>query len=72
MLFPSASHLLDDVAPGSYAFRLKQVDLDGTAEMSPVMEVTVAMKEAYLLSESFPNPFLGERFAETRRVVVAK
>ena len=50
---------VEDLAPGPYAFRLKQVDLDGTAEMSPVVEVTVAMKEAYLLSEAFPNPFRG-------------
>ena len=51
---------VDDLAPGTYVFRLKQVDLDGTAEMSPVVEVTAAMKEAYLLSKAFPNPFRGE------------
>jgi hypothetical protein len=51
---------VDDLSPGPYAFRLKQIDVDGTAELSPVVAVTMAMKEAFLLSEAAPNPFRGE------------
>jgi hypothetical protein len=51
---------VDDLSPGPYAFRLKQIDVGGAAELSPVVEVTMAMKEAFLLSEAAPNPFRGE------------
>jgi len=56
----SYRYRVDDLSPGPYAFRLKQIDVDGTAELSPVVAVTMAMKEAFLLSEAAPNPFRGE------------
>ena len=43
--------------PGRYAFRLKQVDFDGTISFSDVVEITVALEEHYVLSEVYPNPF---------------
>lgn len=51
---------VDDLSPGTYAFRLNQVDVDGAAELSPVVDVTVAMRETHLLSDPAPNPFRGE------------
>ncbi|MEM1096538.1 MAG: S8 family serine peptidase [Bacteroidota bacterium] len=51
------THQLTGLAPGTYQFRLKQVDFDGTFEYSPEVEVTVEMPEAYVLSEVYPNPF---------------
>ena len=47
---------ISDVAPGTYALRLKQVDFDGTFEYSELIEVTLAA-ESYHLSQSYPNPF---------------
>ncbi|MEM6646130.1 MAG: S8 family serine peptidase [Bacteroidota bacterium] len=51
------THQLTGLAPGTYQFRLKQVDFDGTFEYSPEVEVTVEMPEAYVLSDVYPNPF---------------
>lgn len=41
---------------GTHRFRLKQVDHDGTTEMSDVVETTISMQRAYQLSEVAPNP----------------
>lgn len=48
---------VEDLAPGTYAFRLQQQDFDGTISYSPVVEVTLGVPEAYLLSAAYPNPF---------------
>ncbi len=45
------------LAPGTYQFRLKQVDFDGTATYSPVVEVAVGLKAALMLTPATPNPF---------------
>jgi hypothetical protein len=42
--------------PGSYDFRLKQIDTDGTAWYSPTVEATVALEAPYRLSPVYPNP----------------
>ena len=49
-------HRLADLAPGTYAFRLQQVDTDGTVHPSPVVEATLALEDAYQLSTVYPNP----------------
>lgn len=47
---------LEDLSPGPHAFRLKQIDIDGSVEFSPTVEVAVALTEAYTLSDLRPNP----------------
>ncbi len=46
-----------DLEPGSYSFRLKQIDYDGAFEYSDVVEAVVTVPEGYLISEAYPNPF---------------
>lgn len=41
---------------GKYSYRLKQVDFDGTASYSKVVEVLVQPTE-FSLSQNYPNPF---------------
>ena len=49
----------EGLEPGRHAFRLRQVDFDGTASYSPTVEVEVApeLPGGYLLSAAHPNPF---------------
>ncbi len=42
---------------GSYTYRLKQVDLDGTAEYSNEVEVEVSVPAKFALEQNYPNPF---------------
>lgn len=49
-------HRIDELAPWAYAFRLQQVDTDGTVHPSPVVEATVALDAPYQLSGVYPNP----------------
>ena len=46
--------------PGTYRFRLKQIDYDGTFEYSPEVEVAVGLPDAFRLSAAYPNPFNPE------------
>lgn len=45
-----------NLAAGSYRFRLKQIDLDGAFEFSPVVELAIGSTEPFALSAG-PNPF---------------
>ena len=47
---------VDDVSVGTHAFRLRQVDTDGTESFSEPVEVDVTLDEAYQLSSAYPNP----------------
>ena len=51
------SYRIDDLAPGRHAFRLKQIDFDGTFEYSPELEVIVEMVERFVIEPAYPNPF---------------
>jgi hypothetical protein len=42
---------------GSYSYRLKQIDYDGTFEYSNVIEAEVFPVSQYSLSQNHPNPF---------------
>jgi flagellar hook assembly protein FlgD len=42
---------------GSYSYRIKQIDLDGTFEYSNAVVVEVNAPEEYTLAQNFPNPF---------------
>ena len=42
---------------GKYTYRLKQIDLDGTSELSKEIEVNVVFGMTYTLNQNYPNPF---------------
>ncbi len=63
------------LAAGRHTFRLKQVDVDGTATYSPTVEVTIGLDGQVELSNAAPNPFtattgLSLRLAREQRVSV--
>lgn len=56
----------NSVAPGTYYYRLKQVDLDGTTHYTDAREVTISsptgvsetsMPAKFQLAQNYPNPF---------------
>ena len=46
-----------NVNDGTYSYRLKQVDYDGTFEYSNVVEVDVTAPKVFALEQNYPNPF---------------
>lgn len=69
------SYQVTDLDHGSHAFRLKQVDFDGTYALSPVVEAVVGLPNAYHLTAIQPNPFHQETqfsisVAKAQRVVI--
>jgi hypothetical protein len=42
---------------GKYAYRLKQIDFDGTSDFSKTVEVEILNPQEFTLSQNFPNPF---------------
>ena len=46
-----------DVNAGSYYYRLKQMDFDGTFEYSGEIAVEVSQPADYFLGQNYPNPF---------------
>ncbi len=51
------SYMDKSLTVGKYSYRLKQVDLDGTYEYSPVIEVDVNAPDEFTLYQNYPNPF---------------
>ncbi|HLG33072.1 MAG TPA: T9SS type A sorting domain-containing protein, partial [Ignavibacteriaceae bacterium] len=47
----------EKVNSGSYSYRLKQIDFDGSYEYSPEVEVDVITPIEYVLEQNYPNPF---------------
>jgi hypothetical protein len=47
----------NSVSAGTFTYRLKQVDHDGTSTYSPEIEVDVTAPAEYSLSQNYPNPF---------------
>jgi hypothetical protein len=47
----------NDVNPGKYQYKLKQIDYDGTFEYSHIVEVEILFVNEFSLSQNFPNPF---------------
>ncbi len=45
------------VNDGSYSYRLKQIDFNGTFEYSIVIEVDITIPLEYSLEQNYPNPF---------------
>jgi hypothetical protein len=46
-----------NVNPGSYAYRLKQIDFDGKFSYSEPVEVEVSAPSVFELAQNYPNPF---------------
>jgi len=46
-----------NLEPGSYKYRLKQIDLDGTYKFSNEIEVEIISLSKFELSQNYPNPF---------------
>ncbi len=46
-----------DVAVGSYTYRLKQVDFNGTYQYSSTIDVDMVAPKEYSLDQNYPNPF---------------
>ena len=44
---------------GTYIYRLKQIDFDGTFEFSDLIEIDVNPPEEFILEQNYPNPFNG-------------
>lgn len=55
--FKSYSFTDENISGGTYSYRLRQVDYDGSFEYSPSVEVVVHKSEEYQLSQNYPNPF---------------
>lgn len=53
----SYSFIDNDVSSGSYSYRLKQVDFDGSFKYSNTVEVEVNTPLQFALSQNYPNPF---------------
>ena len=53
----SYSFIDENLMMGSYSYRIKQIDLDGTFEYSNAVVVEVNAPEEYTLAQNFPNPF---------------
>ena len=47
----------DNVETGTYKYRLKQIDFDGTFEYSNTVEVEVPVPNQFTLEQNYPNPF---------------
>jgi hypothetical protein len=47
----------EEIFSGTYQYRLKQIDFDGSFEYSKVIEVDVEFPIEYLLFQNYPNPF---------------
>ena len=53
----SYSFIDDDIQSGTYAYRLKQVDFDGSFNYSNEISVSFSKPISYTLGQNFPNPF---------------
>jgi len=47
----------ENLEMGSYSYRLKQIDLDGTFKYSEAVVVEVSSPEKFSLLQNYPNPF---------------
>lgn len=53
----SYSYIDRDVPVGTFTYRLKQIDFDGSFEYSQIVEVTIPAPVAFALEQNYPNPF---------------
>ncbi|MCL6495081.1 MAG: T9SS type A sorting domain-containing protein [Ignavibacterium sp.] len=50
----------EGLASGKYAYRLKQIDYDGSFSYSDIVEVEINNPEEFTLEQNYPNPFNPE------------
>jgi hypothetical protein len=53
----SYSFVDNNLAPGSYSYRLKQIDYDGTFKHHLAVQVDVLAPAEFSLKQNYPNPF---------------
>ena len=53
----SYSFIDRDATPGRYAYRLKQIDLDGSFSYSDKIEIETGNPSEFVLKQNYPNPF---------------
>lgn len=46
-----------NVPAGTYSYRLKTVDFDGSYKFSPVIEISLGVPTEFAVSQNYPNPF---------------
>jgi len=46
-----------NLLPGSYFYRLKQLDYNGTFMLSDIIRITITNLDKYTLLQNYPNPF---------------
>jgi hypothetical protein len=46
-----------NLEPGKYAYRLRQIDHDGTFSYSPAVETEIGTPLSFSISQNYPNPF---------------
>ena len=51
------SYIDKDICSGTYSYRLKMVDLDGTYSYSDEQAVSIGFPKEFTLSQNYPNPF---------------
>ncbi len=47
----------ENLSPGKYKYRLKQIDFDGDFEYSTEIEVEIGLPDKFELYQNYPNPF---------------
>lgn len=47
----------ENIKPGQYFYRLKQINYDGSFEYSDIVEINFLLLNEYSLSQNYPNPF---------------
>lgn len=53
----SYSYLDKDILMGSYSYRLKQIDFDGTFKYLNEVTIEIAAPKYFVLNQNYPNPF---------------
>lgn len=51
------SYIDQNVAAGTYSYRLKQIDYDGSITYSQEIEIDVKLPNVFELEQNYPNPF---------------
>jgi hypothetical protein len=53
----SYSYLDRNTSVGSFNYRLKQIDFDGTFTYSNIVEIEIVVPNSFTLEQNYPNPF---------------
>ena len=53
----SYSYVDKNTSIGSFVYRLKQIDFDGTSSYSNIVEIEIAAPNSFALEQNYPNPF---------------